>query len=541
MPIMTGARRSRSTVIVVLLFATLAITAFLAYEAHQAAQSHRATAEHVLRDYSKFAAWEMSRLGRQQLLTSVHHGLARVETAARRRALSSAVGLSQPCPSGCSGTYRVLSAFSITLPDRAFASAGTPLEAEVHARLSEAVEKGLENPRQFTCPALAVLSTGGRSQVVVWRPVHDPQDRPTGVVGFVTDAQFVAQTFERLLRTSPLLPPSLVPAGTNPNAALTVRVASATDTPLFASGGEWSPYDASDALTRDMDGLKLAVAIRPDVAEKLVIGGLPRGRLPLIVTLLTLTTGLVVVALVQLRRESELARLRSEFVSGVSHELRTPLAQIRMFTETLLLGRVRSAGESRKSLEIVGRETQRLIQLVENVLLFSRGERRIPELDRKRVLLAPIINEIVDTFSPLASSRHATFTVALAPDVVADVDSGALRQILLNLLDNAVKYGPQGQTVRVALELHDDTACITVEDEGPGVAPRDAARIWMPFTRVVSKGTATGGAGIGLSIVRQLVELHGGTARVEPGDHGARFIIDLPNATRVAPSVSAVA
>ena len=538
---MTVARRSRSTVIVLLLFATLAITAFLAYEAHQAARSHRAAAENVLRDYSKFAAWEISRLGRQQLLNAVHHGLTRVDKAAQRQHLESAVGSASSCPSGCGGGYRVLSAFSIDLADRRFESAGASIDGRVRAQLAAAIDTGLTKPAEFTCPALAVMTDAGTSRVVVWRPLHDPQDRPTAVIGFVSDVAFVAATFERLLRTSPLLPPSLVPEGTNPNAALTVRIASVEDALLFASGGEWSPYHAADALTRDLGGLKLAVAIRPDVAEKLVIGGLPGGRLPLIVTLLTLTTGLVVVALVQLRRESELARLRSDFVSGVSHELRTPLAQIRMFTETLLLGRVRSAGESRRSLEIVARETQRLIQLVENVLLFSRGERRVPEIDRKPVLLAPLITEVVDTFSPLASSRMTAFAVAVENDVMADVDAAALRQVLLNLLDNAVKYGPQGQTVRVGLELLDTTVRISVEDEGPGIDPGDAGRIWQPFTRLVSKGNATGGAGIGLSIVRQLVDLHGGTARVEAGRRGARFVVELPDARRDSRAVSAVA
>ena len=538
---MTGRPRSRSTVIVVLRFATLAITGALAFEAHTAARSHRETAENVLRDYSKFAAWELARQGRQQLLNAVHHGLAQVESAAKHQALPSVIGKAKGCPSGCGGTYMVSSAFAISLRDGEFTSAGAAVDPRVRRMLTDAVAKGMRNVREFTCPALTAIESSGGTQVLVWRPLHDPQEQPVTVIGFVADASFAAGVFERLLRTSPLLPPSLVPSGTNANAALSVRVTSAEGHSIFTSGGEWSAYDAASELARDLGGLKLAVAIRPTAAEALVIGGLPRGRLPLLVTLLTLTAGLVVVALVQLRRESELARLRSDFVSGVSHELRTPLAQIRMFTETLLLGRVRSPGETQRSLEIVSRETQRLIQLVENILLFSRGERRLPEIERKRVALAPVITDIVDTFAPLAGSRHASMTVALEEDVCVDVDAGALRQVLLNLLDNAVKYGPQGQTVRVELALHDTIARISVEDEGPGVEPGDAVRIWQPFTRAESKRTATGGAGIGLAIVRQLVHLHGGTARVEQGARGARFSIDLPGARREPRAVPAVA
>jgi signal transduction histidine kinase len=261
-----------------------------------------------------------------------------------------------------------------------------------------------------------------------------------------------------------------------------------------------------------------------------VIGGLPRERLPLVIGLLTLTAGLVVIAVVQLRREAELSRLRSDFVSGVSHELRTPLAQIRMFSETLLLGRVRSEAEGRRSLEIIARETQRLGQLVENVLLFARGDRRQePRIKRETVRMAPLVADVADSFADLAAARQARIITNLDERIVASVDPGAVRQILLNLLDNAVKYGPAGQTVTVGLRIESDRALLVVEDEGEGIDPKDAPRVWQPFSRLAHSAAATGGTGIGLSIVRQLTELHGGRAWVERG-HGARFIVEFPGA-----------
>jgi signal transduction histidine kinase len=287
--------------------------------------------------------------------------------------------------------------------------------------------------------------------------------------------------------------------------------------------------------------LNVAVAITPEAAGTLVIGGLPRDRLPLIIGLMALTTALVVVSLVQLRREAEIGRLRSNFVSGVSHELRTPLAQIRMFTETLLLGRVRSDAEGRRSLEIVAREAQRLSQLVENVLLFSRGERQRPEIQCRATRLAPLVREVVESFAPLAASRQAVLRTELDPTVHARVDEGAVRQVLLNLLDNAVKYGPMGQVVRVGLQQDDGRARLTVEDEGPGIAPRDANRIWQPFHRLASAAAVTGGAGIGLAIVQQLVELHDGHVHVEPGATGARFVVELPGAWSDTGAPAAVA
>ena len=295
---------------------------------------------------------------------------------------------------------------------------------------------------------------------------------------------------------------------------------------LFASATEWSTYEAHEKLSKDLGALTLAVALKPDAAGTLVIGGLPRERLTMVVGLLTLTVGLVGVALVQLRREAELSRLRSNFVSGVSHELRTPLAQIRMFTETLLLGRVRSETEGRRSLEIVAREAQRLAQLVENVLLFARGERRRPHITRSATAVAPLVTDVVESFGPLAAARHARVVTDLDHRVAANLDRGALRQMLLNILDNAVKYGPEGQTIAVALRMQGDRLQLSVEDEGQGVAPRDAERIFDPFIRLARSEDATGGTGIGLAIVRQLAELHGGRAWVD----GARFVVEIPGA-----------
>jgi signal transduction histidine kinase len=392
-----------------------------------------------------------------------------------------------------------------------------------------------------------VAEAGGTPFIVAWRMDWTPSGAPSSIHGFVARSEFLESLFARVLGTSPLLPPSLVPAGAHPNDALSVRVMTPGRRELFASAGDWSKYVAEQALQPDLADLRLAVALRPDAAGRLVIGGLPRERLPLVAGMLALTAVLVVVAVVQLRREAELARLRSDFVSGVSHELRTPLAQIRMFTETLLLGRVRSELEGRRALEIIARETRRLTQLVENVLFFARSERRQPAVVLESTPLAPIVAEVVESFAPLAAARGARVETHLDPAITAAADAGAIRQILLNLLDNAVKYGPPGQTVRIRLELvaqgpeqARSAARLTVDDEGPGIAPQDAARIWHPFSRLArADAAATGGTGIGLAIVRQLVELHGGQARVEPAPtRGARFIVEIPRARSEAPAGS---
>jgi signal transduction histidine kinase len=114
--------------------------------------------------------------------------------------------------------------------------------------------------------------------------------------------------------------------------------------------------------------------------------------------------------------------------------------------------------------------------------------------------------------------------------VVAPVDADALRQMLINLLDNAVKYGPEGQRIAVALAAENGTARVLVDDEGPGVPAGDRERIWERFWRLQrDRGSAVAGTGIGLAVVRELAELHGGRAWVEDAPAGgARFVIEVP-------------
>ena len=546
---MVAGSRSRAALLVALLVSTLAMASGLAYEAVRSARSHRATAENVLREYARFAVWELSRLSRRQLFDAFNMKLGELHQRVHVGGLTAA---SAALSGGdtCARPPHLRTAFYAPGPSGMLQVAGEPLAAAERHIVEAAMEAAWRAPERHDCPMLIVFRDGEARRVVVWRLAGPAAGKALEGVGFVADAAFVGEQFVQLLRTTPLLPPSLVPTG-RPNDLLTVRVSAPSAGDVFVAGQAWSEYEARQDLETDLAGLRLAVALRPDAAAALVIGGLPRDRLPLVLGLLALATVMVVVALVQLRREMELARLRSDFVSGVSHELRTPLAQIRMFSETLLLGRVRSDGEARRSIEIVAREAQRLTQLVENVLLFARGERRRARIAPQPARLLSIVSEVVETFAPLAAARHARLVTRVEErgEIIAEVDAGATRQILLNLLDNAVKYGPMGQTVTIGVALDGDRARLTVEDEGPGIEAHDAERIWQPFSRLArGEAAATGGAGIGLAIVRELAELHGGSAWVDGGRRGAagtaggsRFTVEFPRASRETPATNAVA
>jgi len=373
-------------------------------------------------------------------------------------------------------------------------------------------------------------ASSARPALVAWHISTRPSaDRPA-LVGIVADPSLATEVFARIVKESPLLPPSL--AGPTRD-LLTVRVSTPDGHDLFTSSRLWSDYAKETMLDKELGALRIQVALTETAADRLIIGGLPRNRVPLLMGLLAITAGLMAIAFVQLRRERELVRLRAKFVSGVSHELRTPLAQIRMFGETLLLNRVRSSEEHRRSLEIIVQESQRLTQLIENVLQFGRVERGAAVVTPVPERVDLRLHEIVEGFEPLARSRRTSIARRIDEDIVAPVDADALRQIVLNLLDNALKYGPSGQTIVVTCQCEGEFAVIGIEDEGPGVSEADSSRIWDPYCRVAQPhGTAVAGTGIGLTIVKRLTEMHGGRVRVERGVRGARFVVELPGAQR---------
>src|ERR671913_288401 len=181
---MAAPRRSRSTVIVAMLVATLGLSATLAWEALQAARSHRATAENVLRDYSKVAAWELARLGRQQLLNAMNNGLSEVQGAIGRGRLESALGRGRKCPSGCPTPHTVLTAFRGSLADAQLTYAGASVDAGIEKLLAAIVADGRRKPDEFTCPHLRLIRVNDVPSVLVWRPTYDGWSMPTGIVGF---------------------------------------------------------------------------------------------------------------------------------------------------------------------------------------------------------------------------------------------------------------------------------------------------------------------------------------------------------------------
>ena len=254
----------------------------------------------------------------------------------------------------------------------------------------------------------------------------------------------------------------------------------------------------------------------------------------------SLLVGIFLVAIVvggfllfrQARQSEAEAAQKTSFVSNVSHEFKTPLTTIRLYSELLEQGRVRDAAQSREYLLTIGRETQRLARLVGNALDFSRLEQGQKKYARDRLDLRAELERLLDTQTPRMAEAGLALKRTL-PDVPLQItsDRDAIEQIVLNLLDNAAKYGGTGGEITVQLEeKRGGGARVRVLDRGPGVPPEHRDRIFDKFHRVDDSLTAEKtGTGLGLSIARQLARGLGGELRYMPRDGGgAGFILELP-------------
>jgi signal transduction histidine kinase len=564
-------RRSRRLVGTVgLLILALVVAAVLAYQAWDAASSQRRTAESTLHDYAKLADWQLTQQSKNALLTQVVTSLMWQASHVNPDSLAKTVlapveveDIARQMVSWCDclggvryffrydwkdGTFRTT---ETDLPDADLAWVRDTMTAYTKAlpplRDRQILAFGSPDGRYGPLKNLAVILTNDsyamlfgernrRPMVVVFVVARDiDHGLPVEVYGYVTDpTPFLAPTFANIRGkrggTSSLLPESLI-GHLSVDSILSISVTTLSGVEVYKSPG-WAAltYSAADTIEPNFGRLIMRVSLNKEFAEMLVVGGLPASRLPMLVALFVIAAGLLTVALLQLRRQQELARLRTEFVSGVSHELRTPLAQIRWFAELLHMGKLRSEEERGRSAGIIDQEARRLTYLVENVLNFSRAEKGTNRISPAPADLDHEIADALELFAPLARARRMTVASALNANAVVSFDRDALRQILLNLLDNAVKYGPAGQTITVSSEVVGDRARISVEDQGPGIPHVDRLRVWEPYVRLNRDvESATGGSGIGLSVVRELVTLHGGRTRAEGGPSGgARVVIELP-------------
>ena len=231
------------------------------------------------------------------------------------------------------------------------------------------------------------------------------------------------------------------------------------------------------------------------------------------------------------RRELRLSRLKSDFVANVSHELKTPLALIRLFAETLELGRVPTEDKAKQYYRVINKESQRLTQLINNILDFSRIEAGRKEYHFQATDVGAVVREVVEAYRFSIEQQGFELEVEIAEDLPeAVVDPEALSQALLNLMNNAIKYSGEGKYIGLGVQADLRGIVISVADRGVGIPKAEQKKIFEKFYRVEDTLIhTTKGSGLGLSLVKHIVDAHGGTVEIDsdPGK-GSTFRLVVP-------------
>ena len=229
-------------------------------------------------------------------------------------------------------------------------------------------------------------------------------------------------------------------------------------------------------------------------------------------------------------KEMALARLKSDFVSNVSHELRTPLSLIRLYAETLELGRLTTPEKHQEYYQIIRKESERLTALINNILDFSRIEAGRKEYDFRDTDMGELVHNTLDSYRYQIEQQGFTFEEKVEPVPPLRVDREAMARSLVNLVNNALKYSQDRKYIGVNLYRDNGSVKLEVIDHGIGIPHQEQGKIFEKFYRVGDPLVHnTKGSGLGLSLVRHIIQAHGGAVTVDssPGQ-GSKFTIALP-------------
>jgi len=545
--------RARTVALVASLACTLGIVGALGYEAWQSGRAQREGAERALHAYARFAALTYRQRVQARLYTAIVGVIRTIADPRTSQPMGPLPDVEELRVLGdgavrcrCGPALEPSFYFRVEIATRVVTTAGGPVSSVTREMLA-GLPDSLDPLASSTTWDYATVSdvSGPAPRVAVIALRRGPDGAPRAIYGFTVSTVALEEgVFRPAVTAGPLL--LFTPAESVPNdSVLSVVLRDSVHARFVATPRRYrGPYSESVPFAGIAGITAIDVALNPSVTPALLVGGVPASRLPLLVTLLALCALLLTATIVFAWRAMELARVRSDFVANVSHELRTPLAQVLLFSETLSLGRMTTRREVRRAADIIVGETRRLMQLVDNVLMFGRHERSVSASATEPVQLAPVVRDVLAAFIPLAAAAEVTMRTARLDPCAAAIDRAELRQLLLNLLDNAVKYGPRGQTVTIGLAqvgtAGEPRVRIWVEDEGPGIPEADRVRVWEPFVRLTRDiESETAGSGIGLSVAHQIVVRHGGTARVEaaPGG-GACVVAEFPAIVTEASSIA---
>lgn len=279
-----------------------------------------------------------------------------------------------------------------------------------------------------------------------------------------------------------------------------------------------------------LPGYQLGISLKGETIESLVQQRATTNLLLIVLLIIVLFLGVYIVFR-NVKKEIEIAQMKSDFISNVSHELRTPLSMISMFSETLEMGRVASEEKRQEYYKIISQETSRLSRIVNSILSFSKIEAG----KRKYNFVDSFLNDIVDTVysSYETHLRQNGFKTEFIRDEnipVQQLDEEAVSEAVMNLLDNAIKYSKDKKSIIIKTGLKKHYSFVEVKDLGIGISKENEEKIFEKFYRV-STGSVHNvkGTGLGLSIVKHIVESHGGTIELESSSgNGSTFRLKFP-------------
>src|SRR5262245_24733133 len=378
----------------------------------------------------------------------------------------------------------------------------------------------------------------GPSSAFVFIPVSKADGKgEIGFAGMTLRADYIR---EQLLpqATGELL------RGAGDDSSPIISVLDENDREVYSSGGGLTRHEVRLDLSPVLRQWKMAIGYPNTTIEALARSQFRQNLLLIGVAIALLLAGLIL-ALRATTREMKLVEAKTTFVSNVSHELKTPLSLIRLFAETLELGRIRDSEEAHEYYRIINRESRRLTRLINNILDFSRIEAGRRQYQFAETDVAGVVTEVLQSYERQMASAGFEARTNIQPDLPpALIDREALAQAVLNLVDNAIRYSDQAKRIEVSVRPRGGDIAIEVADQGIGIPKAEHQRIFEKFYRV-SAGLVhdTKGSGLGLAIIKHIVEAHHGRVTVEsaPGE-GSRFTILLPitrsEATEVAPEPS---
>jgi signal transduction histidine kinase len=349
------------------------------------------------------------------------------------------------------------------------------------------------------------------------------------LAGFIYDTDYLKnQFFPRVLNE--VLPRHSDGDASHPQTAIMVRT-EREDSPFVASDNwDGGTPEVERPFENAFPGLILAIKLHgttiADISARFVRTSF------LILGALSLLMGAgIILTYRSVARELALAKLKSDFVSNVSHELRTPLALIRLYAETLELGRISNSKKQQDYYEIIRKESERLTSLINNILDFSRIESGKKEYTFRETNVADLVRSTLDSYRFEIEQNGFQFEQKIDNDLPPLwVDREAIARSLLNLVNNAVKYSSNEKYLGIRLYRHNSGVNLEVIDRGIGIPAKEHLKIFEKFYRVGDPLVHnTKGSGLGLSLVRHIVQAHGGEVAVEstPGK-GSKFIITLP-------------